>query len=99
MPARAPTPRVARDDAPTGLLPDIVLVTISRPGPLFVRLRPDPRGLVILNNFDLVEDDPLTGCPRLGPIESVGTVSPGDAVVSPRGTGWERWRDRIPCRC
>lgn len=63
---------------------DFVVVTITQPGQLFVRLRPDPRGLVVLNNFDLVPDDPQTSCPRLGPIENVGTVTPGDAVVSAR---------------
>lgn len=64
-----------------GMLDDFVVVTITCPGPLFVRLRPDPRGLVVVNNFDDVPDDPHTGCPRLGPIERVGTVMPGDALV------------------
>lgn len=64
------------------MLDDFVALTITRPGPLHIRLRPDPRGLVILNNFDFVPDDPQTGCPRLGPVESVGTVTPGDALVS-----------------
>lgn len=65
-----------------GMLDDFVVVTITRPGPLYVRLRPDPRGLVIVNNFDPLPDDPHTSCPRLGPVEGVGTVFPGDAVVS-----------------
>lgn len=65
------------------MLDDFVVVTITRPGPLCVRLRPDARGVVIVNNFDIVPDNPHTGCPRLGPIESVGTVMPGDALVSP----------------
>lgn len=65
-----------------GMLDDFVVVTITRPGPLSVRLKPDPRGLVILNNFDSLPDDPHTSCPRLGPLESVGNVMPGDALVS-----------------
>ncbi|CAN0021830.1 unnamed protein product [Ectocarpus sp. 8 AP-2014] len=65
-----------------GMLDDFVVVTISRPGPLYVRLKPDSRGLVILNNFDVVPDDPHTSCPRLGSLESVGTVIPGDALAS-----------------
>lgn len=65
-----------------GMLNDFVVVTLTRPGPLSVRLKPDPRGLVILNNFDSLPDDPHTSCPRLGPLESVGNVMPGDALVS-----------------
>lgn len=64
------------------MLDDFVVVTITRPGPLYVRLKPDPRGLVVVNNFDKVPDDPDTGCPRLGPVENVGTVMPGDCLVS-----------------
>lgn len=64
------------------MLDDFVVVTITRPGPLYVRLKPDPRGLVVVNNFDKVPDDPETGCPRLGPVENVGTVMPGDCLVS-----------------
>lgn len=70
--------------APTnrsGMLDDFVVVTINRPGPLCVRLKPDPRGVVIVHNFDDAPDDPRTSCPRLGPLESVGTVMPGDALV------------------
>lgn len=63
------------------MLDDFVVVTITRPGPLSVRLKPDPRGLVLLNNFDSLPDDPHTSCPRLGPLESVGSVMPGDALV------------------
>lgn len=66
------------------MLDDFVVVTISRPGPLHVRLKPDPRGLVIVNNFDPLPDDPHTSCPRLGPLELVGNVMPGDALVSVR---------------
>lgn len=66
----------------SGMLDDFVVVTITRPGPLYVRLKPDPRGLVIVNNFDPVPDDPITGCPQLGPVEIVGTVMPGDSLVS-----------------
>lgn len=66
----------------SGMLDDFVVVTITRPGQLYVRLKPDPRGLVIVNNFDRVPDDPDTGCPRLGPVEIVGSVMPGDALVS-----------------
>lgn len=65
-----------------GMLDDFVVVTLTRPGPLSVRLKPDPRGLVILNNFDALPDDAHTSCPRLGPLESVGNVLPGDALVS-----------------
>lgn len=68
----------------SGMLDDFVVVTITRPGPLYVRLKPDPRGLVIVNNFDPVPDDPITGCPQLGPVEIVGTVMPGDCLVSGR---------------
>lgn len=64
------------------MLDDFIVVTITRPGPLYVRLRPDPRGLVVVNNFDVVPDDPHTSCPRLGPVEAVGAVMPGDALVS-----------------
>ncbi|CAM9453657.1 unnamed protein product, partial [Laminaria digitata] len=65
-----------------GMLDDFLVVTVTRAGPLYVRLRPDTRGLVIVNNFDLVPDDPDTGCTRLGPVEGVGAVMPGDALVS-----------------
>ncbi|CAN0177550.1 unnamed protein product [Scytosiphon promiscuus] len=65
-----------------GMLDDFVVVTINRPGPLYVRLKPDPRGVVVLHNFDDAPDDPRTSCPRLGPLESVGTVMPGDALAS-----------------
>lgn len=64
-----------------GMLNEFVVVTLTRSGPLSVRLKPDPRGLVILNNFDSPPDDPHTSCPRLGPLESVGNVMPGDALV------------------
>ena len=64
------------------MLDDFLVVTLTRPGPLHVRLKPDSRGLVILNNFDPLPDDPHTSCPRLGPIEGVGNVMPGDALVS-----------------
>lgn len=74
---RPPTPAGIR----SGMLDDFVVVTITRPGPLYVRLRPDSRGLVIVNNFDVVPDDPHTSCPRLGPVESVGAVMPGDSLV------------------
>lgn len=66
------------------MLDDFVVVTVTRSGPLYVRLRPDSRGLVVLYNFDPVPDDPVTGSPCLGAIESVGSVTPGDAVVSGR---------------
>lgn len=69
------------------MLDDFLVVTLTRPGPLHVRLKPDSRGLVILNNFDPLPDDPHTSCPRLGPIESVGNVMPGDALVSCRFRG------------
>lgn len=69
---------------PADMLNDFVVVTLTRPGPLYVRLRPDARGLVVVNNFESVPDDLHTGCPRLGPIESVGMVMPGDALVSRR---------------
>lgn len=64
-----------------GMLDEFVVVTITRPGPLHLRLRPDTRGLVVLNNFDILSEDPHTSCPRLGPVEGVGTVMPGDALV------------------
>ncbi|CAM9195266.1 unnamed protein product [Hapterophycus canaliculatus] len=38
--------------------------------------------MVIVHNFDDPPDDPRTSCPRLGPLESVGTVMPGDALAS-----------------
>ncbi|CAN0001803.1 unnamed protein product [Discosporangium mesarthrocarpum] len=64
-----------------GMLDTVVTVTVEDPGPLYVRLKPDPRGLVVVNNFEQVPDDPVTGCPRLGPVEAAGTVVPGDALV------------------
>ncbi|CAN0011335.1 unnamed protein product, partial [Choristocarpus tenellus] len=65
-----------------GMLETVVEVSITHPGPLYVRLKPDPRGLVVLSKFDRVPDHPVTGCPSLGPVEAVGTVGPGDVLVS-----------------
>lgn len=76
-----PTKKEKPTNTGSGMMDDFMVVTVTRPGPLYVRLRPDARGLVIVNNFDLVPDDPLTGCPRLGPVEGVGVVMPGDALV------------------
>ena len=82
------------------MLDEFVAVTLVRPGPLSIRLRPDPRGLVVLNNFDLVPDDPQTGCPRLGPVESVGTVTPDDALVSLEiSLRFRRRRQTMPNKC